>query len=90
MSKLSEKLIGMNIVFNAHHDAFPSNCFRGVITGVEKAPYSDTEVKYTVETETGITDFRACKVVVTNLVKTGEHDSGSHLWSKSTTYIKVS
>ena len=86
--KLSEQLIGKQVSFNFHHDAFPSNCFRGQIISVENASYSMPEVKYTVKTETGTETFTACKVIVTALVESGEHESGAQ-WSKSTTYIKV-
>lgn len=86
--KLSEKLIGKQITFNSHHDAFPSNCFKGEIIKVEDATYTTPKVKYTVKTETGITSFEACLVVVTALVETGEYDS-DHMWSKTTTFIRV-
>ena len=87
--KLSQRLLGKQVTFNAHHNSFPSNCFKGEIIKVEDSSCSYPQVKYTVKTETGTTSFNACLKTVTDLVNDSRSESGGQMWSQSETNITI-
>ena len=87
--KLSQQLLGKQVTFNSHHNAFPSNFFKGEIIKVEDSSCSYPQVRYTVQSEDKLNTFDACLKTVTDLVNNSRSESGGHMWSQSETNITI-
>jgi len=85
----SAQLIGKDINYVSHHDAFPSNYVSGIIVGVRLLDYNEKQIVLIVIDRDGEErKISICQVIVNGLLESGNYES-NHAWSKSTTYIKV-